>query len=181
MAPLHPSALLRNLHLARPAIRPSQSLRWPNQPIAQYYAVQSYGGGQGDPKGENPQDQGSNPVTSDAEHPGPPPPDVGEGTGGGPTKKSSQGHGGSNAAASNNSGAGASSSGAAAQPRIHNPEAPDADDHSEEVRRHNEAIANRHEKPQERSQDGKDKVDKEFWKGMSFNRSYVEQRLTHAP
>ncbi len=54
-------------------------------------ASESYGGGEGDPKGENPSDQGPNP-SAELEHPGPPPPDVGQGTGGGPTKSGADGH-----------------------------------------------------------------------------------------
>ena len=54
-------------------------------------ASQDYGSGKGDPKGENPQQQGANP-SADKEHPGPPPPKVGQGTGGGPTKNGEKGH-----------------------------------------------------------------------------------------
>ena len=50
-----------------------------------------YGSGAGDPKGENPQDQGVNP-SADKEHPGPPPPSAGQGSGGGPTKGTEKGH-----------------------------------------------------------------------------------------
>lgn len=41
--------------------------------------------------GENPQDQGANP-SADLEHPGPPPPKVGQNTGSTPTKGTSSGH-----------------------------------------------------------------------------------------
>ncbi|KAI0849074.1 hypothetical protein F5Y00DRAFT_236528 [Daldinia vernicosa] len=51
------------------------------------YFASGYGNGEGDPAGQDPQNQ---PSSSDAqqlsEHPGPSPPDVGKGTGGGPTK-----------------------------------------------------------------------------------------------
>ena len=50
-------------------------------PIAsQRFATQDYGSGTGDPVGDNPQQQGENP-SADLEHPGPPPPKVGQGTG----------------------------------------------------------------------------------------------------
>ena len=171
MAPIQQPALLRNLRLTWPTGRPSQSLRRFQQPSPRFYAGQSYGGGQGDPKGENPQDQGANPATSDAEHPGPPPPDVGQGTGGGATKKDSQGHGGGNNAASSQGGgknatSGVSPTETAAQPKIHSHDAPHPDKHSQEVKKHNEEMANRHEKPHEKSRDKEDQVDKGFWKGM---------------
>ena len=48
---------------------------------------QGYGDGKGDPRAENPQDQGSSNTTKhNAEHPGPEPPSEGQGTGAGPTK-----------------------------------------------------------------------------------------------
>jgi hypothetical protein len=50
-------------------------------------AQQGYGDGKGDPAAEDPQDQpAASPAQEQSEHPGPPPPDVGKGTGGGPTK-----------------------------------------------------------------------------------------------
>ncbi|KAG9562803.1 hypothetical protein KCU79_g6138, partial [Aureobasidium melanogenum] len=54
------------------------------------FASQDYGSGSGDPKGEKPQEQGANP-SADKEHPGPPPPKVGQGSGGA-TKADSSGH-----------------------------------------------------------------------------------------
>ena len=83
-----------------PVFRPITSIRSsPRSLLSPLYTQQhrlyaggsSYGGGEGDPKGENPQDQGSNP-SADLEHPGPAPPKVGQGTGGGPTKSGSEGH-----------------------------------------------------------------------------------------
>ena len=54
-------------------------------PIAR--ATQGYGDGKGDPRGEDPQAQGSsNSTKENAEHPGPAAPSEGQGTGGGPTK-----------------------------------------------------------------------------------------------
>ncbi|THV87253.1 hypothetical protein D6D23_02418 [Aureobasidium pullulans] len=54
------------------------------------FASSDYGSGKGDPKGENPQEQGANP-SADKEHPGPPPPKAGQGSGGA-TKGTSTGN-----------------------------------------------------------------------------------------
>ena len=138
-----------------------------------YAGGSSYGGGEGDPKGENPSDQGSNP-SADLEHPGPPPPSVGQGTGGGPTKKGAEGHntqqndssGGGQASASGSGGASGAGSGGDPQPKIHKHSAPDEHTHSAEVRAHNEEMAKRHDRPNGTS-GGDDRVDKNFWKGQS--------------
>lgn len=60
-------------------LRPfSSTLQYPTQESSQ-----GYGDGKGDPKGENPQEQGpSSDAQQRAEHPGPPPPSAGQGTGG---------------------------------------------------------------------------------------------------
>lgn len=141
-----------------PIFRPFASIRSfsPRSLLSPAYAQQhrlyaggsSYGGGEGDPKGENPSDQGSNP-SADLEHPGPPPPSVGQGTGGGPTKGGSEGH---NTKQNDSSGGGgqASTSGGAsgekgdgAQPKINKHEAPEENAHSDEVRAHNEDMKKR--------------------------------------
>ncbi|KAI1767497.1 hypothetical protein GGR53DRAFT_113578 [Hypoxylon sp. FL1150] len=52
-----------------------------------HFLAQGYGDGKGDPAADDPQNQPpSSGAQQSAEHPGPPPPDVGKGTGGGPTK-----------------------------------------------------------------------------------------------
>ena len=134
-----------------------------NTPQWRSYAGSSYGGGEGDPKGENPQQQGSNP-SADLEHPGPPPPDVGQGTGGGPTKAGAEGH---NTTENVTGGSGSKSGGTegAAQPKIHKHDAPAEEHHSEEVKKHNEDMNKRYDRPQEKSPDTEEKVDKSFWKG----------------
>lgn len=132
------------------------------------YAGSSYGGGEGDPKGENPSDQGANP-SADLEHPGPPPPSVGQGTGGGPTKKGAEGHntqqnsGGQ--ASTDGSGGASGAKGDGPQPKIYKHDAPEEQTHSDEVRKHNEDVAKRHDRPNEQSAHEDDKVDKTFWKG----------------
>ena len=136
-----------------------------------YTGGSSYGGGEGDPKGENPSDQGSNP-SADLEHPGPPPPSVGQGTGGGPTKKGAGGHNTQRNEGDGSGQASTSGSGAAGgdnpQPKIHKHDAPEEHTHSEEVRAHNEDMAKRHDRPSEKS-GGDDRVDKNFWKGWWFS------------
>ena len=125
------------------------------------HASQDYGSGQGDPKGSNPQDQGSNP-SAELEHPGPPPPSVGQGTGGGPTKAREDGHNTQqNSSSGGGSGQGASET-SGAQPKIHDAKIPPEE--SEEVRQHNEDMGKRHDRSH--NQIGDDgKVDKGFWSG----------------
>lgn len=135
----------------------------------------SYGGGEGDPKGENPQEQGSNP-SAELEHPGPPPPSVGQGTGGGPTKAGESGH---NDQENASSGSGDKSTSeqknvSGSQPKILGENDPE---HSEEVKAHNEDMKKRHDRPQEGVEpDAKDNVDKGFWSGKHHNLFMV--RLT---
>lgn len=130
----------------------------------------SYGGGQGDPKGENPQEQGSNP-SADLEHPGPPPPSVGQGTGGGPTKAGESGQNtrqnesseGSNKASSEQKDVSSGS-----QPKILGENDPE---HSEDVKAHNEDMKKRHDRPQEGVHpNANDNVDKAFWKGEALQK-----------
>ncbi|KAK5256817.1 hypothetical protein LTR16_002324 [Cryomyces antarcticus] len=142
---------------------------------AQRFASGGYGSGAGDPKGEKPQSQGSNPASSDLEHPGPPPPKVGQGTGGA-TKADSQGHmsdaqqqGGSSGSASASSGSQSGAEGQkGAQPKIHDV-APPSEDHSEDVRKHNADMKrDSAEKPHDQASEEtveKDKVGKAFWSG----------------
>ncbi|KAL8665093.1 MAG: hypothetical protein Q9202_002493 [Teloschistes flavicans] len=127
------------------------------------YAGQGYGGGQGDPKGETPQQQGSNP-SADKEHPGPPPPDVGKGTGGGPTKAHEGGHNtqqnASSGGSSKQSGANQSSSGP--QPKIHSENIPAEE--NDDVKAHNEAMARRHDRANAEVDSKGETVEKGFWK-----------------
>ncbi|MCJ1312352.1 hypothetical protein MMC25_006026 [Agyrium rufum] len=163
------------------ALRPSTTtfLTTSQSPIqSRLYAHQSYGGGEGDPKGENPQDQGANP-SADKEHPGPAPVTEGQGTGGGPTKKHADGHntgksneaqrsssdGSSAASSSGSSGGGSGASGA--KPKIHAESQPA--ELSEEARKHNEAFEQRHDRAaNEADDDEKQKVGKGFWKVLAL-------------
>ncbi|MCJ1317123.1 hypothetical protein MMC15_002445 [Xylographa vitiligo] len=132
------------------------------------YAHQSYGGGEGDPKGETPQQQGTNPVSADKEHPGPPPPDVGKGTGGGPTKAGSDGsdtqqHGGAGSGSGSGS-SGSTQSKSGASPKIHSENMPAEE--SADVKKHNEELEKRHDRASNKVDDAEnDNVSKKFWSG----------------
>ena len=132
----------------------------------------SYGDGEGDPKGEDPQNQGSNP-SAELEHPGPPPPAEGQGTGGGPTKAGKDGHNtqqnDSSGGSSGKSDAGSKGASNGAQPKIYN-ETPPAEP-SEDVKKHNEDFDNRYGAQNKSDHNEKDKVGKGFWSGkISFTR-----------
>ncbi len=173
-----------------PVFRPITSIRSsPRSLLSPAYAQQhrlyaggsSYGGGEGDPKGENPSDQGSNP-SADLEHPGPPPPSAGQGTGGGPTKSGEQGHNTQQNDSSSSSQASTSGSGGGGgggpQPKIHKHDVPEEHAHSDEVRAHNEDMAKRHDRPNEKSPAKDDKVDKGFWSGKLLGTVFPRTLLT---
>ena len=132
--------------------------------IPRVQATSDYGSGKGDPKGENPQEQGANP-SADLEHPGPPPPKQGEGSGSGPTKG---GKDSSNSGNASKQSKGTQKAGGP-QPKISNPNPP-SEGESAEVREHNKQMDQRAEKASNKvsSKDQeKDQVSKEFWKGKS--------------
>lgn len=158
--------------------------------VQKRFATQDYGSGDGSPVGENPQKQGANP-SADKEHPGPPPPKTGQGSGGGPTKGTAEGH----TKAKQQTGSTSQrreystkstirhfSSGRLLQkeskpksteglkPKILNESPPRPDEQNEDVRKHNEEMDKRHEKAHESvsNEDAeKDKVGNKFWKGKS--------------
>lgn len=164
MAPLRFTPTIRSIYTARPTTRSLYVPLYTQQ--SRCYAGSSYGGGEGDPKGENPQDQGANPSTH-LEHPGPAPPKVGQGTGGGPTKLGAEGHSETDQSASSSSKTSSSGNGGGGgpQPKIHKHDAGDQSSHSDEVKAHNEDMAKRHDRANEKSSDEEDKVDKGYWKG----------------
>lgn len=82
------STRVLNRSFLRPLAAPSLQIR---SFVASGRRLGDYGSGEGDPKGEKPKEQGANP-SADKEHPGPPPPKAGLGTGGGPTKGTAEGH-----------------------------------------------------------------------------------------
>ena len=166
MPTLRVSPLFRSLAVPRhhlPRTPPALSFTFQCRTYA-HEGGSSYGGGEGDPKGENPQEQGSNP-SADLEHPGPPPPSVGQGTGGGPTKA---GESGQNTQANESSGGSNKASPeqksvSGSRPKILGENDPN---YSEEVKAHNEDMKKRHDRPQEGVEhDAKDNVDKSFWSG----------------
>ena len=162
MARLQLYSVFRSINPIRSSPRATLQYTYTRQ--RRLYAGSSYGGGEGDPKGENPQDQGANP-SADLEHPGPPPPSVGEGTGGGPTKKGAEGHN----TPQNGGGSGQGSSGGqdGPQPKIHKHDAPKEHTHSDEVKAHNEDMEKRYDRANEKSPDKEenDKVGKGYWSG----------------
>jgi hypothetical protein len=157
--------------IATPALR-TQRAAFSALPRVQ--ATSDYGSGKGDPKGENPQEQGANP-SADLEHPGPPPPKEGEGSGAGPTKGGKETSNSGNASKQSK---GTQSSTDKPQPKISNPDPP-SEGESAEVREHNKQMDQRAEtasnKVSSKDQE-KDKVGKDFWKGKSSS-IYRSQKL----
>ena len=154
----------------RPHSSISPAIPFSNTHQRRLYAHQSYGGGEGDPKGENPQDQGSNP-SAEKEHPGPPPPSEGQGSGGGPTKANEDGH---NTQDNSSSGIGSkdstkksSPSKTGAQPKILNEGVPTVQ--SDEVKQHNKEMDNRYDRAGAHVEDeANEKVGKGYWSGEIY-------------
>ncbi|KAL1589132.1 hypothetical protein WHR41_02065 [Cladosporium halotolerans] len=141
--------------IGAPALR-TQRAAFSILPRAQ--ATSDYGSGKGDPKGENPNQQGPNP-SADKEHPGPPPPKEGQGSGSTPTKGGSQ---------SSNSGQQSKGTQNDAKPKILSTNPPTEENAPQDVREHNEQMDQRAEKASNKvsNEDAKkDKVSKDFWKG----------------
>jgi hypothetical protein len=169
MPTLGVSPLLRSLAARRQTYRTPAATRSLQQHRAYAHESSSYGGGEGDPKGEDPQQQGSNP-SAELEHPGPPPPKAGQGTGGGPTKAYADGQNTQQNESSGGQSEGSSSSSGGVsgspKPKIlgeNNPE------HSEDVKAHNEDMRKRHDRADEPVEsDGSDRVGKGFWSGECF-------------
>ena len=141
----------------------------PNSNTIRTYASQDYGSGKGDPKGENPLEQGPNP-SADVEHPGPPPPSAGQGSGSGPTKGTTGGHNSGNSSSASSSGqgqkggSGSGSSGKGAQPKILRDTLPAEPD--EDVKQHNREMNQRADRAHEKAEDNV-KVPKGYWSGKS--------------
>lgn len=156
-----------NAQLGSSGFRRLSTLRRPLLPFAitpqRRLAHESYGGGEGDPKGEAPQDQGSNP-SADKEHPGSPPPAEGRGSGGGPTKAAGSGESTKNNASNSDNGRQGGTTKGVAQPKILNEAVPT--ELSDEVKQHNEEMTHRHDRAGAQIGDFKDdKVSKGFWSG----------------
>ncbi|PNS15832.1 hypothetical protein CAC42_4284 [Sphaceloma murrayae] len=186
---------LRPIRLLRPlTTNPRGLTRLPARTSASSirHASSDYGSPDGGQVTENVKDQGANP-SAGKEHPGPAPPKAGQDTGKSGTKLGAQGHNVPNAQSDvrpsvgnekTQGGAGGkrgfstsarvradademkASNGA--KPKIFNESPPQGEDVPEEVRRHNEDMAKRHDRPVEGA--GKegakgDEVPKGFWKG----------------
>ena len=150
--------------------------------IVRTYASGDYGSGTGDPKGENPLQQGANP-SADVEHPGPPPPSAGQGSGSGPTKGTADGHNSGSSPSAPGSGQGrgqGSGNGSVsgkgktekgAQPKILRDSLPAEPD--EDVKQHNWELSQRPNRAHERlgEEEGgegereREKVPKGYWSG----------------
>jgi hypothetical protein len=180
MSFLRATSLRQFQAIAAPALR-TQRAAFSLTPRS--FATSDYGSGKGDPRGENPQDQGANP-SADLEHPGPPPPKEGQGSGAGPTKGGKEGGNSGNASEQSKKGkqqqqpqqqqqgqekSSAQKTDGAPQPKIHNPNGPPSkESESEEVREHNRQMDQRTETASNQASNEdvkKDKVPKEFWKG----------------
>ena len=61
---------------------------------------------------------------------------------------------------------GSGGQGGGPQPKIHKGDAQGEQAHSDEVRAHNEDMAKRHDRPNEKSSGEDDRVGKGYWKGM---------------
>ncbi|KAI5276980.1 hypothetical protein E4T47_00076 [Aureobasidium subglaciale] len=137
---------------------------------------QGYGDGKGDPRGEKPQEQGANP-SADKEHPGPPPPKAGEGSGAA-TKADSKGHITGAAKQQKKSFSTYArrmseehpKSTKGLEPKLNKgTPKPDEKDLPEDVKQHNKEMEERHDQAavklgEDKSKKG-DKVGKEFWAG----------------
>ncbi|KAK5125676.1 hypothetical protein LTR85_011950 [Meristemomyces frigidus] len=129
-------------------------------------AHQDYGSGDGNPAGENPQDQPKNPKEH-MEHPGPEAPSVGKSSGESSSGSSSGGQ--QQGAQKSSSGKEPASKGTqGAQPKILNESPPRDGEAPQDVEDHNREMDNRAEKAHSKvsSNDAeKDKVGKKFWAG----------------
>lgn len=189
-----------------------QTPRSIRQPIAaQYFSstpsqfAQGYGDGEGDPKGETPQHQGSsNETKHNAEHPGPAPPTEGQGIGAGLTRagsgktqeeEASAQSGGSRSKDAKETGSsptGGSVSGSGgknsnpdskngASPKLHDQSEPGKDNSSDkqaEVEKHNREFEQGHDRAQAAAED---KVDKKFWEGKFLSKSANEDFANNLP
>lgn len=135
------------------------------------YATQDYGSGEGNPVGENPQQQGRNP-SENLEHPGPPPPKVAKGKSPSPDEKQSspnesQTSSSSQSKSSSESGGDSSKGKGSPQPKILNESPPEVE--NESVRKHNKEFEERSDRAHERANDDDamaDKVSSKFWSGQ---------------
>ncbi|KAF2660459.1 hypothetical protein K491DRAFT_58457 [Lophiostoma macrostomum CBS 122681] len=165
-------SFLRSSAIFRPtALRPVFSAA-PRARVQARFASQDYGSGEGDPVGEKPQQQGKNP-SEHLEHPGPPPPKVGQNKSSSPNEGSG-GESKSQSSSSESKGSSVESEPTkkdvagvkGAQPKILNENPPD--EHDESVKQHNREMDNRAEKAFEQvsNEDAKkDKAPPGFWSG----------------
>ena len=136
------------------------------------YATGDYGSGEGDPKGEDPLNQGVS-ASADKEHPGPSPPKAAKGGSSPPAKDSSSSSSSSSSSGGKDTSSSSSSESAkdesstkGAQPKLKAAGAPAESEQSEEVKQHNKDMDKRAEQSYVKADDAdieKDKVKKPFW------------------
>ncbi|KAF2814205.1 uncharacterized protein BDZ99DRAFT_516812 [Mytilinidion resinicola] len=153
------SAFRQPVRLGSSFLRPflRNSPRTTFQPSYNRFASGDYGSGEGSPVGENPQDQGKSQLSRDLEHPGAKAPDTSSSKG----QESQQ-----SKPSSSSPGTRDKKQGKGPQPKIHSESPPDAE--SEDVKKHNDEMARRHDKPNEQIKEetsDDDKVDRGFWSG----------------
>lgn len=137
------------------------------------WGTSDYGSGNGDPKGEKPQDQGANP-SADMEHPGAPPPKEGEGSGSSPTKGTSEGHNTGSAKQAQQKRQFSTmrvlqskdkpKSTEGLKPKILDESAPKEGEQGEDVKKHNKEMEGRSDRAKEQIA-GEEPVDSKFWSG----------------
>jgi len=172
-----------NRRVAHSSIRHPRSTRFLSSTPSRF--AQGYGDGEGDPKGETPQNQGaSSNAKEHAEHPGPDSPVADSGAG--PTKSGSSSKPKSPEVSSANSGgsrskeaketgssptggevgggSGSGSGSGGASPKMHDTKLPGEDSKEKQagVEEHNREFEKRHDRAAKAEDD---KVDKKFWSG----------------
>lgn len=157
-----------------PVLRTSFAVRTAApQIVPRRFATQDYGSGEGDPKGEKPQEQGNNP-REDLEHPGPPAPDVGQAKQGktdqdtSGTKNLGSGKKNESGGTSSSSSGGSGGKSSKGKPtKLSAGSAPAKHEASETVKEHNEDMKQNRKAQSSGNNDDVEgeKVGKEYWKG----------------
>jgi hypothetical protein len=141
--------------LLRPFLRSAP--RTTISPFQNRHATQDYGSGDGNPVGKNPQDQGTSTATRNIEHPGADAPNTGSSSSSSSEGEAAQPQSSKTPSSSKDGSNEAGDSGAGdrqkkketkgAQPKIHSQNNPDTE--SEDVKKHNEEMGNRYDKPKQ--------------------------------
>jgi len=153
------SSLRQPTRLGSPLLRPFLRCtpRTTISPFQTRLATQDYGSGDGNPVGETPQNQGKNAATRSVEHPGADAPNTGSSSSSSSKGEATESQSSNTPSSSKDGGNEAGDSGVGnqqkkketkgAQPKIHSQNKPDTE--SEDVKKHNEEMRNRHDKPKQ--------------------------------